>query len=780
MSIRLHKLAKELGVESKVLVARCQEQGYDVKSHMSSLEDDAAAKMREAFAAPPKAGPKKEAPKEPKAKQRPARKPKPKKEAPPPKAEEKAPPAEKPKPKRRPARKPKPKAEEKIEKEVPATVTPTPPRPEPPSREAATMEARKPATVVEAAMEREPVIRQRITPRVKRRGRPRFRRKTRRRVTKRAGPLKTDIEVSLPVAVKTLSSEAGLKATDILRTLVSHGIMVGITEPVPEEGLKVISEAYGVKIRVKEAPDLERELLESVAPKPDGNLQPRAPVVTLLGHVDHGKTSLLDSIRSSDITSGESGGITQHIGAYKVKAGDNEVVVLDTPGHEAFTAMRARGANITDLVVLVVAADDGVMAQTDEAIAHAKAAEVPIVVAVNKIDRPDANPTRVKQQLAERGLMVEEWGGKTVFVETSAVTKQGVDDLLEMLSLEAELLELKGDPTRPGSGTVLEARVSGGRGVVATVLVQDGTLRKGDIILCGNGFGKARALYDSQGRAIREVGPSTPVEITGLSTVPEAGDKFYVVGDMQKAKAIVAERERRGHETAVARRKHISLESVFATLKEGETQELRVIIKADVQGSVEVLRDAIQKLSGEEVAVNLLYAAVGGITESDVLLADASDAIIIGFHVVPNVRASRAADERGVEIRLYQVIYDVTNDIRAALEGMLAPEEVEVTEGRLAVKQTFKASRIGTIAGCYVEEGSIRQNSKVRVVREGVVVYDGQLQSLRRFKDDVREVTQGYECGVKVADFDDIKEGDELISYRIESVARKLGEQLGR
>ncbi len=758
MSVRVHKLAKELGVESKALIARCQELGYDIKSHMSSLDDEAAAKVRSSFAAPAEGKPKAEPPKKAKPKKPLVRKAKPKKEPPPP---------------TRPATKAK-------EEPPPAEKAPPHPRPEAPPREQPPMEVRKPAAVAEAALEAEPVVRQRIAPRVKRRGRPRFRRKARRRVPRRTGPLKTDIEVSLPVTVKTLSSEAGLKASDILRTLVSHGIMVSITEPIPEEALGMISEAFGLKVKVKESQDIEQELLESVAPQPGQASEPRAPVVTLLGHVDHGKTSLLDSIRSSDITSGESGGITQHIGAYKVKAHANEVVVLDTPGHEAFTAMRARGANITDLVVLVVAADDGVMAQTDEAIAHAKAANVPIVVAVNKIDRPDANPTRVKQQLAERGLTAEEWGGKTVFVETSAITKQGIDDLLEMLSLEAEMLELKGDPARPATGTVLEARVSGGKGVVATLLVQDGTLHKGDVILAGSGYGRVRALYDSQGKAVREAGPSTPVEITGLSALPEAGNRFYVVGDVHKARSVAAERERRGQESLMARRKHVSLENVFDTLKEGKTEELRVIIKADVQGSVEVLRDSVQKLSGKEVAVNILYAAVGGITESDVLLADASDAVIIGFHVMPNAKASRAADERGVEIRLYQVIYDVTNDIRAALEGMLAPEKIEVIEGRLTVKQTFKVSRIGTIAGCYVEEGSINQRSKVRVVREGRVIYDGELQSLKRFKDDVREVTQGYECGVKVAGFDDIKEGDELISYRIESVARKLGEQSGR
>jgi len=754
LSIRIHKLAKELGIQSKVLIARCQEQGYTVTNHMSSLDDEAAAKMRSVLVAP-RAKPKKKPPAERKPKKVSLPKPEPKTKA-------------------------APEAEKITEKAPPAPKHTVPSPTTVPPRGTAPLEARKPAVVAEAALETQPIVRQRITPRTRRRGRPRFRRKARRRVPRRTGPLKTDIEVSLPVAVKTLSSEAGLKASDILRVLVSHGIMVSITEPVPEEALKIISEECGIKIRIKQTPSLEQELLESVTSQPGGDLKLRAPVVTLLGHVDHGKTSLLDSIRSSDITSSESGGITQHIGAYKVKADGNEVVLLDTPGHEAFTAMRARGANVTDLVVLVVAADDGVMAQTNEAIAHARAADVPIVVAVNKIDRPDANPTRVKQQLAERGLMAEEWGGKTVFVETSAVTKQGVDELLEMLSIEAELLELKGDPTKPGTGTVLEARLSGGRGVVANALVQDGTLRKGDVVLCGKGFGKIRALYDAQGKSIREAGPSTPVEITGLSALPEAGDKFYVVDDMHKAKAIAAQRERRGHETLMARRKHVSLESVFATLEKGKVQELRAIIKADVQGSVEVLREASQKLSGAEVVVNILYAAVGGITESDVLLADASDAIIIGFHVVPNARASRAADERGVEIRLYQVIYDVTNDIRAALEGMLAPQQIEVLEGRLTVKQIFKVSRLGTIAGCYVEEGSINQKSKVRVVREGIVIYDGLLQSLRRFKDDVRDVSQGYECGVKVANFDDIKEGDELISYRIDIVARKLGDQASK
>jgi len=638
--------------------------------------------------------------------------------------------------------------------------------------------AGKAAVVADQFLEKETVARQKITPRIRRRGRPRFRRKSRRKAPRRVGPLKSEIEVSLPVTIKDLSGEAGLKASDIMRVLVSKAIMCSITEPLPVEALSLVSDAFGLTVSVREPPDLEGQLLESFKEAEAEGGEARAPVVTFLGHVDHGKTSLLDTIRRSNLTSMESGGITQHMGAYKTTAGGHEVVFLDTPGHEAFTAMRARGANVTDVVVLVVAADDGVMAQTDEAIAHAKAADVPIVVAINKVDRPDANAQRVRQQLAERGLTPEDWGGDTVAVETSAVTKQGISDLLEMLSLVAEMQELKADRDRSASGTVLEAELSGSKGVVAHLLVQNGTLRKGDVLLCGAAFGKVRALYDDQGRSAREAGPSSPVEVTGLSAVPEAGEAFYVVDDVQKAKTIAAQREQRGRESMLVRREHVSLEKVFQQMEKGKPSELRLIIKADVQGSVEVLTSAIQKLSGEEVAVNTLYSAVGAITESDVLLADASDAIIIGFHVVANTRAQRAAETRGVEIRTYQVIYEVMDDIRAALEGMLAPEKREVEEGRLAVRQTFKISRMGTVAGCYVEEGSITRQSSVRVVRDGVIIYDGELQSLKRFKDDVREVGQGYECGVKIANFDDIKEGDELVAYRIESVARKL-EQAG-
>jgi len=505
------------------------------------------------------------------------------------------------------------------------------------------------------------------------------------------------------------------------------------------------------------------------------DLTARAPVVTFLGHVDHGKTSLLDTIRNTGVAAHEVGGITQKLGAYKVSSDKGEVVFLDTPGHEAFTRMRSRGAHITDVAVLVVAADDGVMPQTLEAINHAKDAGVPIVVAINKCDLPTANPMRVKQQLAGHGLNPEEWGGQTIMVEVSATTGEKLKDLIEMLGLEAELLELKANAAKPALGTVLEASMSPGRGVVATFLVQDGSLKRGDIVLAGDTFGRIKNMFDDQGRGVTNAPPATPVQVTGLSSVPEAGDRFQVVDDLSRARTVALDRQRKTRLAALAQRRHVTLDTLFEDLKEGETKDLRVVLKADSMGSIEALDQMLANLGSEEVRERVIHNAVGAITESDVLLADASDAIIIGFSVSPEDRARTLAHERGVQIRLYQIIYQVSEDIHKALEGMLDAEKLEEISGHLEVRRIFRISRIGAIAGCYVTDGAIERTNRVRLIRDGIVVLaDAALEGLRRVKDDVREVREGFECGVKISGFDDIKEGDVIEAFRIVERRRTL------
>jgi translation initiation factor IF-2 len=517
-------------------------------------------------------------------------------------------------------------------------------------------------------------------------------------------------------------------------------------------------------------------MLEKLRSRPTGARQPRAPVVTFLGHVDHGKTSLLDRIRHAAVAAGEEGGITQGIGAYRYDVGGRQVVFLDTPGHEAFTAMRARGANMTDVVVLVVAADDGVMPQTVEALSHAKAAGVPIVVALNKIDLPNANVQRALGQLADQGLQPREWGGPTEVIRTSAVTGEGIDDLLEVLSLEAELLELKAAPDGPAAGWVVEALRDPNRGVVVRALVRDGTLKVGDIVLCGRASGRVRSLLDDRGRPLDRAGPATPVEVSGLDEVPSAGDRFYVVEDLAGAKQVAEDRRRRQRvEALTAPPPAASLDSIFQRIEAGEMSEVRLIVKVDVQGSLEALLGSLANQAAEEVKVAVLHSGVGGITEGDVLLAEASKAIILGFRVVPDLRARQLAEQVGVEIRTYRVIYQLLEDVQQAVHGLLAPETAEKVSGRAEVRQVFKISRVGAVAGCYVLEGVIPRNAKVRIIRDNVVIEDERvLDSLRRFKDDVREVRTGLECGLKVAGYDDIKEGDVLEFYQKVEVARKL------
>ncbi len=584
-----------------------------------------------------------------------------------------------------------------------------------------------------------------------------------------------EVEIEEPITVKTFSAAIGIKIGEIIKKLLGLGIMATINRTIDREIAETVAIEYGIELKVKVAKTAEDELEEELAARSTGEGMPRAPVVTFLGHVDHGKTSLLDRIRHASVATGEEGGITQHIGSYRHDSENAHVVFLDTPGHEAFTAMRARGANMTDVIVLVVAADDGVMPQTVEAIAHAKAAGAPIVVALNKIDLPNANVQRVLGQLAEHGLQPREWGGSTEVMHTSAETGEGIDELVETLSLEAELLELKADPDAPASGYVVEALRDPSRGVLAHLLVRDGTLRTGDVVLCGHACGRVRGIIDSRGQTITEALPATPVEIIGLDDVPDAGDRFYVTEDISRAKTVAAERRRLARDRTLAAAPQASLEDIFGRIEAGRVSELQLILKADVQGSIEALTSSIAKLGTEEVKVRVLHEAVGGITEGDVLLAEASQAIILGFRVVPDARARPLAEQKGVDIRTYRVIYQLIEELQKAVVGMLAPEISEEVTGRVEVRETFKVSRVGTVAGCYVTDGVIARNAKIRIVRDNIMLEDErELDSLRRFKDDVREVRAGMECGLKISGFDDIKVGDVIEAYQMVEVARTI------
>jgi translation initiation factor IF-2 len=583
------------------------------------------------------------------------------------------------------------------------------------------------------------------------------------------------VAVELPATIKDVSAALGVKAGDIIsKLLIGHNIFATINQGLDGELIELLGIEYGVEIELKQAKEDEDEFSLEETVDREEDFATRAPIVTFLGHVDHGKTSLLDSIRKTDKASCEAGGITQHIGAYRVETNGKSVVFLDTPGHEAFTAMRARGANVTDLVVLVVAADDGVMPQTEEAINHARAANVPILVAINKVDKPEANVQKVKQQLASLELNPEEWGGKVQMIETSVVTKIGLDTLLDGLLLEAEILELKAVSKKPARGIVLEAHVHEGRGIIANLLVREGTLKRGDIVLCGQTYGRVRAIYNDHGKEIKEAEPSTPVAISGLSTCPEAGDKFYSIKDIQKAREIASKRERKMREVALSGRQHVTLDNLYKKIEDGQVKEIKVILKADFKGSVEVLKKSLEDISTKEVRTRILHSGVGGITETDILLADASDAIVIGFHVVPEDKAKILAESCGVDVRLYKIIYDATNDIKAALEGLLEPDKIEETLGSVEVRKLFKVSKIGNIAGCYVKSGKILRNSQIRLIRDSVVLYDGKIATLRVVKDDAKEVRAGFECGLRIAGFDDIKVDDIIESYEIKHIARTL------
>ena len=581
-------------------------------------------------------------------------------------------------------------------------------------------------------------------------------------------------KIASGATVREVAESLSLGSAEVIKKLMELGEMATLTQTLPDETVTALAEALNQKIEIVSS--AEEEIEEPAYDDSVEDLAERPPVVTIMGHVDHGKTSLLDAIRETEVVAGEAGGITQHIGAYQVNQNGNRITFLDTPGHEAFTAMRARGAKVTDLAVIVVAADDGVMPQTVEAIDHAKAAGVPMLVAVNKIDRPDAQPDRVRNELAAQGLTPEDWGGETIFVDVSAKTKEGLDTLIEMIGLAAELEELKANPKAPASGFVIEAHLDPGRGPVATVLVHRGTLRVGDAVVAGSTWGKVRAMLDYTGARVDSAGPGDPAEVLGIDDVSEAGERFEVAPNERRARQLAEERGHRLKAESLARQqaRTISLEEVFNKATAGEVKQLGIVLKADVSGSLEALQDEIAKLPQERISVDVIHAAPGGITESDVMLAAASDAIIIGFNVRPLADARRAADREGVEIRAYSVIYKVTEDLHAALEGMLESEEIEEAVGQAEVKELFRASRVGTIAGCLVTDGKVSRTAQVRLVRDGTVVWTGRVGSLRRFKDNVQEVEEGLECGIVLEGYQDVKVDDVLEFFETRQVEQTL------
>ena len=582
---------------------------------------------------------------------------------------------------------------------------------------------------------------------------------------------KIQLKVMIPdeINVGELASRLKRTAADVIKELLKLGVMANISQTIDFDTAAIVAEEMGAKVEKEVHVTIEEKLFDESEDKEE-NLEPRSPVIVVMGHVDHGKTSLLDRIRKTDVAAGEAGGITQHIGAYRVKVNGRPITFLDTPGHAAFTSMRARGAKITDIAILVVAADDGIMPQTIEAINHAKAAEIPIIVAVNKIDKENADPDRVLQQLTEHGLVPEEWGGETIVCKISAKQGIGIENLLEMVLLTADMQELKANPNRQAKGAVIEAKLDRGRGPVATVLVQNGTLHTGDTVIAGKAVGRVRVMTDERGRKLENAGPSVPVEIIGLGEVPDAGDIFYAVDNERMARELVEQRKEKEKEERNKAMQKVTLENLFDTIQQGNMKELNIIIKADVMGSVEAVRSSLLKLSNEEVRVNVIHGAVGAINESDVMLAAASNAIIVGFNVRPERVAADSAHDQDVEIRLYRVIYDCIEEMEQAMKGMLDPKFKEVVVGHAEIRQTFKVSGIGTIAGAYVQDGKIVRSCEVRIVRDGIVIHEGHLNSLKRFKDDAKEVTAGYECGMGIENYNDLKEGDIIESFVMEQI----------
>ncbi len=808
--IRVFELAKELGLSSKELMAKLQELGFAITSHMSTLEE------KETKLVAKKLGHLK---REKKVEAKKAR-PKTKKEAK--KAEPKeAKPKKTAKASKKRAKPEQPAAAVAVEEapaKKPAAKEPLVKTPEaeekPPAKEPPKIEVRKAARAPEGVVEKKEAPakkeleaeeelqdetdllleeKKRIEWRTKRRDRRKRRREREKERLKKEeerkvieppppserllrrkarGPRKPVITVDGVMTVDELAKALKMKAGALILELMQMDIMATKNQPLDVGVIEKIAEKYGYD--VQEAASLEDLVEEEEEEEVPENLKPRAPVVTVMGHVDHGKTALLDAIRKTNVMEEEAGGITQHIGAYDVALDSGHVVFLDTPGHEAFTAMRAHGANVTDVVVLVVAADDGVMPQTVEAVNHARAANVPIVVAINKIDKPEANINQVKQQLANLDLLPEDWGGKTITVTVSAKTKEGLTNLLEMLLLEAELLELSANPDKPARGIVLEAKLDRGRGPVATVLVQSGTLRVGDSFVAGKQYGRVRAMLDDKGRNLTEAGPSVPVEVLGFAGVPQAGDPFVTMKDEKKARQIADSRSLKQRQKEMMQQRRVTLEDLYEQIQAGEIRELNIVLKGDVQGSVTALQDSLLKLPTDNVKLNVIHSGVGAINESDVILASASNALLIGFNVRPDAKAGDLAEKEGVDYRLYRVIYDVIDDVRAAMEGLLEPERKEVFLGRAEVVQTFKVSSIGTVAGCRVADGEIVANQRVRLVRDGIVVYDGKIASLKRYKEFAQKAPAGTECGIGLENFNDVKVGDVIECYRIEEIARTL------
>ena len=684
--IRVHELAKELNIGSKELITILMEEfGVEVKNHMSTIEDEDAALIKELYA----------------------------------------------------------------------------------SNEEVSVEGTEPKTLVD---EYEDQLAEELNKGQKKKKKTRREVEEEKRAAEAANQVNT-IEIGESITVKELAEKLNKPTNDVIRTLIFKGVMAAINQEIDFETAEKVCAEYEVLVEKKDEIQ-ELEVLE-IEEDEEENLKKRPPIVTVMGHVDHGKTSLLDCIRKAKVTDSEAGGITQHIGAYTITLNGEAITFLDTPGHEAFTAMRARGAQVTDIVILVVAADDGIMPQTKEAIDHCKAAGVPMIVAINKIDKPGANPDRVKQELSEHGLLVESWGGDVISEEVSAKQNLNIDKLLEMVLLSAEMLELKANENRRAKGTVIEAKLDKGRGPVATLLVQNGTLHVGDSILVGSTYGRVRAMFDDTGKKIKSAGPSIPVEILGLSEVPEAGDRFNQVKDEKTARNMAETRKQRLKAETIQASHRVSLEDLYSQIKEGKVKELAIIVKADVQGSVEAIKSSLEKLSTDDVKVRVIHGGVGAISETDITLAAASNAIVIGFNVRPDNNATVQAEKEGVDIKTYRIIYDAIEDVKSAMIGMLEPEYRELILGSAEIRETYKISNVGTIAGCYVLNGKLQRNAEVRIIREGIVIFESSLSSLKRFKDDVKEVNTGYECGLTVEKFNDIKEGDIVECFKMEAIKRK-------
>ncbi len=756
--MRIYELSKKINVNNKEIIAKLSGLGIAVKSHMSNIDDDTAKKITDLFSAADTSTANKTAAA--------------------PKTEKKSAPKSPQKEQKKPL----------VNKGESAPATDNNPaeiKQAQPEDKPAETEDKKPAkSISKPGMQRAfDAIRRIETTKKGYDFKSRFNKKHDKKAPAKkeesdeapttTQPRKRIIKFQEGSTVKEFAELLGQKLNDVIKKFMELGSMVTINQPVDSDAAQIIAEAFNIKIELTQIEDDEDELMDEEID--ESTLSHRPPIVTIMGHVDHGKTTLLDAIRETKVTESEAGGITQHIGAYKVKLNDKEIVFLDTPGHEAFTVMRARGAKVTDIVILVVAADDSVMPQTIEAIDHAKAANVPIIVAINKIDKPESNIQKVNNELSQYDVVPEDWGGKNIFVEVSAKEGTGIEQLLEMIILQSEMMELKADFNRKAKGTIIEAKLDRGRGPVGTVLVNTGQLKVGDPFIVGTVAGKVRALIDDNGKKIKKAGPSTPVEVIGFPNVPQAGDIFVVMDDERKARQIASNRIHKQRTAAIKKKKALTLDDLFEKVKEGEIRDLNIIIKADVQGSVEAVKDALSKLTHPEVKVNVIHTGAGGINESDVMLAAASNAIIIGFNIRPDANASSVIDREGVDVRLYSIIYEAIDDVKKALEGLLEPTITEKVIGRAEVRSLFQISRLGTIAGCHVLDGKMSRSSiGARVIRDDIVIYESKLSSLKRFKEDAKEVLSGFECGIMIENFNDLKTGDIIENYIKEETAGKL------